>query len=145
MSQLIPCPSCGRHVRRTESACPFCAASVSFEHVPARPMPSARLGRAAIFAFGATVATVGAGCGGGTSGGTDAYIGMLDAAYGGPPLDAGTDADIGMLDAAYGGPPLDAGNDGGPGPLYGAPSDAGAQDDTGGGAALYGAAPADGG
>ena len=58
MSQLIPCPSCGRHVRRTESACPFCAASVSFEHVPTRPMPSVRLGRAAIFAFGATVATL---------------------------------------------------------------------------------------
>jgi hypothetical protein len=119
---------------------------VSFENVPSRALPSGRLGRAALFAFGATVATVGAGCNG-SGGGTDAYIGMVDAAYGGPPLDAGNDA--GGPGPLYGAP-TDAGIDsavdsGGAGPLYGAPSDAGAQADTGGGAALYGAAPADGG
>ena len=24
MTHLVPCPGCGRHVRVTESACPFC-------------------------------------------------------------------------------------------------------------------------
>jgi hypothetical protein len=90
------------------------------------------LGRAALYAFGAgsiTLATAACSSDEGTaiplyggpptpydSGAEDApYLGV-DAAYGGPPLDAGNLRDVGndaplMLDAAYGGPPIDAGAD----------------------------------
>ncbi len=144
---LRPCPSCARHVRASESACPFCktalpelAAEASVS--PARAVP--RVGRAAIFAFGA-MAT--AGCDGGVApaygtpvldaGGPDAFVGTFDAAYGGPPFDASLDATTVVEDAPstedaafdgggggnlYGGPPLDASNGedtGGAVPLYG--------------------------
>ena len=53
MSQLIPCGACLRHVRHTESACPFCDARLA--PTPARALdPTTRLGRAAMFAFRAT-------------------------------------------------------------------------------------------
>lgn len=123
-------------MRVVETACPFCAAAISLDQT-ARPMPTQRLGRAATFAFGAALATGALGCGTSTTPGTDANVGMFDAAYGGPPLDAGTD---GGLVAAYGGPMIDAGSDGGNvGPAYGAPSDAG---EDSGNIALYGAPPA---
>lgn len=109
MSALHPCSSCGRHVRLTENACPFCGSTLALAHVAPRPMPTQRLGRAAAFAFGAAVAASTAGCGTSTTAegdaGTDAYYGSLDAAYGGPPIDAGNDA---VAIAAYGGPPIDA-------------------------------------
>jgi hypothetical protein len=138
---LHPCSSCGRHVRRTESSCPFCAAALSFEGVPERGVPPVRLGRAATFAFGAAVATASA----------SALVGCTAPAYGAPPADANIDAsmpvdafggggdaygappidaaegdaggDTGGFDAAYGGAPIDASNDdaGGPMNLYGAP------------------------
>ena len=104
---LHPCHSCGRHVRRSETRCPFCAVLVSFEGVPERGVPSVRLGRAATFAFGAAVATSAlAGCGP-TSSSPDANGGSFDAAYGGPPRDAAV-VDLGGMDAAYGAPPHDA-------------------------------------
>jgi hypothetical protein len=56
MSALTPCPECQRHVRRTETQCPFCGEAVSLGHVPMPVLPRKRLGRAATFAFGATVA-----------------------------------------------------------------------------------------
>jgi len=56
MSTLTPCPECQRHVRKTETQCPFCGQAVSLAHVPAPMLPRKRLGRAATFAFGATVA-----------------------------------------------------------------------------------------
>ena len=138
MSQLLPCPSCARHVRQSESACPFCETALSLEDVPARAMPTQRLGRAATFAFGAAMATSVAACGTANTPGDadnpgdrpDANVAMNDAgtdgglvaAYGGPPIDAGTDAAfVGM----YGGPP---------------PMDAGPAPDAWG-AALYGAPP----
>jgi hypothetical protein len=65
MSDLVPCPTCRRHVRKHESACPFCAAGLTLAHLPPPVLPRIRLGRAATFAFGATL--VGAslvGCGG---------------------------------------------------------------------------------
>ncbi|HVU02360.1 MAG TPA: hypothetical protein VHE30_11440 [Polyangiaceae bacterium] len=65
MSHLIPCPGCSRHLRRSESACPFCGADVraTMTVAPERTMPTSRLGRGALFAFAA--ATVGAvACGG---------------------------------------------------------------------------------
>lgn len=51
---LVRCLSCSRHVRPLEAACPFCGAT---ERTPLRPRTSVpRLGRAAILAFGTTVA-----------------------------------------------------------------------------------------
>ncbi len=53
-AHLRPCPGCSRHVRVSEGACPFCAASLdaSFRAAPAPVPPSRRLSRAAHFAFG---------------------------------------------------------------------------------------------
>ena len=151
---LLPCPSCARHVRQSESGCPFCGASLALASEPSRPMPTQRLGRAATFAFGAAMATSVAACGTTTTptttytgvaqedGGTD---GGVAPAYGAP-SDAGSDA--GML-AMYGGPPSDSGttdqDGGGPAPAYGGPirEDAGGVQpvDSGGVAPAYGAIP----
>jgi hypothetical protein len=57
MSQLEPCPHCHRHVVITETACPFCARPLDLSAVAPRSMPRARLGRAAIFAFGIAATT----------------------------------------------------------------------------------------
>ena len=145
MAQLLPCPSCSRHVRRTESGCPFCGGALAFAEEPTRAMPTQRLGRAATFAFGAAVATTLSACAGNPvplygapppDTGTAQQDGGVAPLYGAP-SDAGTDA--GML-AMYGGPPPDAG---GPGPLYGAPAfDANLDHDAGGASADYGAPPA---
>lgn len=136
MSALQPCLACRRHVRVSETTCPFCQTAMP-EAAP-RPMPTQRLGRAATFAFGAAVTMSAAGCGqastpgndagnhAGNDAGTDAYVGALDAAYGGPPVDAATvdaaaEVDSGLV-AAYGGPPLDSAlPDSGTLALYGAP------------------------
>ena len=55
MTQLIPCPGCNRHVRQAETSCPFCSAALSLADVPEHALPRTRLGRAATFAFGATL------------------------------------------------------------------------------------------
>ncbi len=119
MGRLAPCPSCGRHVLMSETACPFCAHA--FEHAPT---PTAgtwarRVGRVgAIAAVAGAVAASGCGPGG------------AEPLYGAPaPMDAGDgDGDIdGDIDAGgpmpeYGAPaPAGAGDMGGPGPEYGAP------------------------
>jgi hypothetical protein len=105
---------------------------------------SRRLGRAATFAFGATIALTG--CGGATNGQPDVPTGVdvpsdeggIIALYGGPPPDVlHMDAvdDDGAILAMYGAPPFDSGvidatgdaqqdaptDDGGPFALYGAP------------------------
>jgi hypothetical protein len=56
-SHLRPCPFCARHVRTSERACPFCAAALpeSFRGMAPPALPTQRLGRAALFAFGATL------------------------------------------------------------------------------------------
>jgi hypothetical protein len=151
MTQLIPCPSCNRHVRQSESECPFCSAELSLAHVPAPLLPRSRLGRAATFAFGATVvgATALVGCGSdddddgggkGGKGGTTAMAGMSNGGstvgpvYGAPAGGTGGDT-------ASGGS-AGTGNTGGGGmALYGAPPSGG----TGGtgNVPVYGAAPAD--
>jgi hypothetical protein len=57
MDRLEPCPSCQRHVRVSETSCPFCGMNVqALSALPERAMPAARLGRAALFAFGVTAA-----------------------------------------------------------------------------------------
>ena len=121
---LQPCLECARHVRATESACPFCGAAI--EAAPSLRMPSERLGRAALFAFGAAMATNVAACSASTtqqldSGApVDANNAVVDA---GPP-DAGQQ-DTGQQDSGffppYGTPAPDAGHDGGLMGAYGAP------------------------
>ncbi len=55
---LAACPSCARHVRSSEPACPFCHAPLddAFRVAPPRLAPGVRLTRAALFALGAGVA-----------------------------------------------------------------------------------------
>lgn len=105
--RLTPCPACARHVRAADASCPFCGAPLG-ALPPERPLPRVRLGRAAIFAFGAALASVG--CaehhGAGDAGAADAAV-EQDA--GDAPPDSGTVA------PPYGAPPDDAGVV----PLYG--------------------------
>jgi hypothetical protein len=143
MSQLHPCPSCARHVKKAESACPFCGAAIALAGVAPRARPTQRMGRAATFAFSAAVGMSVTACGG-TTPGPDANTSIdsgVSPLYGGPPDDAGSD---GGLVAMYGGPPVDSGvgvDSGGPAPAYGAPPDDAGTQDSGAGAALYGAPP----
>ncbi|MFO0686185.1 MAG: hypothetical protein U0234_29250 [Sandaracinus sp.] len=124
---LAPCPSCARHVRRTETSCPFCAASITLPPAPTRRMPE-RLGRAALVTFGAAaLATSASACGNAVPAygapapdtGTaqaDAATPAADAAiendagepmtlYGGPIFDDAGDFDAGTSNADYGAPP----------------------------------------
>ena len=59
---LLPRPACRRHVAASAVGCPFCAEPVAevFRATPPRVLPRRRMGRAALLAFGASVA---AGCG----------------------------------------------------------------------------------
>lgn len=108
MSCLRPCPGCERHINAKEPSCPFCAAEFPALEPGAcadlKTTSVGRLGRAAIMAFGVTVAA-----GGGLSG-------CIVAAYGAPaPEDAGLDEDAG--------PREDAGPDSGAvAPAYGTPA-----------------------
>jgi hypothetical protein len=152
MSQLTPCPECQRHVRKTEASCPFCESALSLSNVPSPALPRKRLGRAATFAFGASVvgATALVACSDGDSGG-DVPV------YGAPPAaGAGGDSSFGGSAApVYGAPAAGApnfggssgnpqvGGAGGEGGASGAAGSAGADTDPGGeggGAfAVYGA------
>jgi hypothetical protein len=60
MSHLVPCPECSRHVRVSETACPFCALPLDLAGTPEPQLPRTRLGRAATFAFGATLVSAAA-------------------------------------------------------------------------------------
>lgn len=159
MAQLVPCPSCQRHVRQTETACPFCEASLSLGRLPPPLLPRTRLGRAATFAFGATLVAGAAtlvGCAGsseegkkggggssnGGSGGSSAgqsVGGSAQPVYGAPA--AGTGPDSGGTQGSGG----TVSDGGGAQALYGAVPVAGSENvgGTGGGIPLYGAAPAD--
>lgn len=136
-SPLRPCPTCKRHVRGADTSCPFCHAVLPLQPTATTtPRVTGRMGRAAIFAFGATLA--GASCdkdtklpvdgsAGDTSNGSDAKLN--DAA-----------SDQKTFETAQGDTvPEDDG--GGVMPLYGAVSPD-ADSDDGGSAALYGAVPA---
>lgn len=130
-ARLIPCPACARHVRAGEADCPFCSANLPETLPPVVGKPNQRLGRAALFAFGAAAAGVVAvtGCG-------DDTIGSL---YGAPPTDSGM-ADVGPIPDAGTDAAEDASSDAGD-----AASDASADASDGGPAPMYGAPPADGG
>lgn len=62
MTSLVPCTACARHVRATESACPFCGAAIALvaPREPA-PEPADRLLARAAIAF--ATATMVAACG----------------------------------------------------------------------------------
>jgi len=162
MSALTPCPQCQRHVRKTETQCPFCEASISLAHVPEPVLPRKRLGRAATFAFGASVigATALVACGDGES-----QPGGVVAVYGAPPggssfagaPSSGSSSggssnggDAGAGTAVYGAPAAgsggdEPGGDGGASGGGGAAGEGGAPNDGGfGGGLIYGAPPSGG-
>jgi hypothetical protein len=62
--RLLACPACGRHVRVSESACPFCKSPLppDFAEATLPRGPGARMSRAALLAFGATSLTLAAAC-----------------------------------------------------------------------------------
>lgn len=60
MARLAACSECGRHIRTTEAACPFCGATASFETGDVRQPVGRPLTRAAILFASATAI---AGCG----------------------------------------------------------------------------------
>lgn len=126
-AKWMPCVGCDRHLRSDETSCPFCGVEVVRVATPGVPLK--RLGRAAMFAFGATALATGCGDSHGPDDGGDDF----DAGPGGD-VDAGFDA--GNAAPPYGIPPFD----GGPGD-----DDAGPGEDAGGDAgtnvALYGGAP----
>lgn len=138
MNHLVPCPDCSRHVRTHESACPFCGSALALQDTPPPLLPRVRLGRAATFAFGATLAGAAAlaGCGGaeeGKGGGGTSAGGSASSAGKGGANAAGTGGSSGGSDTPIG-------------PVYGAPA-GGMPSDTpigGSAAALYGAVPVGG-
>jgi hypothetical protein len=69
MAPLALCPECQRHLRRSETTCPFCSADLreAFAAIAPRAIPTDRLGRTALLAFAAANLGVAA-CGGETSG-----------------------------------------------------------------------------
>jgi len=136
MNHLVPCPECSRHVRVSETECPFCALPLDLASTPAPQLPRGRLSRAATLAFGATLVSASAlaACS------SDSDTGSGN---GGATSSAGTAGSAGKAAAGAGGGTV--------GPVYGAPAGgelgfAGAPNTgnghSGGGAVpLYGAAP----
>lgn len=84
--RFTPCPSCARHVKVGDGACPFCGAITPRAAVAA--IPRGRLSRAALLAAGAAGALAMADCG---------SSGSTVAPYGSPPRppDAGMSMDDG--------------------------------------------------
>jgi hypothetical protein len=113
-SHLVTCPSCARHVRASESVCPFCATVVpeaTRSTKPRRP-PTERLNRSALYAFGVggSLAVVAA-CGGATITGTEGDSGTddggvtMNSSYGTSTFaafDGGSDGGVTMNSTAYG-------------------------------------------
>jgi hypothetical protein len=141
VDRLLPCPSCDRHVRASEAACPFCAAALPVALRSSQPLPrspATRLSRAALFALGTSAAALAAACGGTTAPSTFAGADAADEGgqqpqpvYGGPPVDGGADV---VVNPSYGGPAqqdaaadadadadADGGREGGSAPVYGGP------------------------
>lgn len=112
MSELTPCPECQRHVRHSEQTCPFCGQALALSRLPAQALPRSRLGRAATFAFGATLvsATALVGCGGEAEGKQEGEGGSAS---------GGTAGDSASGSANAGQSP---GGSGAIVPLYGAPA-----------------------
>jgi hypothetical protein len=136
MNSLIPCPECSRHVRRTEAACPFCAAEIgaTLSAAPERAMPTSRLGRSALFAF-AAVSVGAAACSSDTNSPTGSTVKVGDAS-----TDGARQGDGGGAMALYGAPA--AGGQG----VGGNPGAGGVSQNGSGGnfQALYGGPPSGG-
>jgi hypothetical protein len=107
--QLVPCPSCNRHVFADACACPFCAAALS-GHSCAPPAQRGRLGRAARMAAAASLLGVSA-CLSGQSYGT---MGGLDADVNRGTANQAADASTGGAGGSDGAPANSAGSGGGP-------------------------------
>jgi hypothetical protein len=143
MSQLVKCTSCERHVRVSETSCPFCAATLDVAERAASAravtagLPNRRMGRAALLAIGlGVIAPLTSACSSddddSTDNGSDGgkSDGGLAPAYG-LAADASIDAMVGVL---YGAPVTDASlsPETGAAPAYGAsPTDAGTDHDSG--------------
>jgi hypothetical protein len=124
---LVLCNGCGRHVRAMETACPFCHTGLSGS-APEPAQPTGRLSRAALVAFGLTVA--GAACSNHSqpnNGGTIPQGGVTSSGGEGASTGYGVDGDRGApvssedggtaSDASTPTPPADAAI----GVMYGAP------------------------
>jgi hypothetical protein len=135
MSHLVPCLSCNRHVLAVEERCPFCGAERSAElraSTPPAP-PRRRLGRAALFTFGATL--VSAACSETTAPPDGGGAGMTGDASGaaGTTGKAGTGGSAGTTGAAGTAASGNAGTGvapayGAPAPLYGLPATGNAEE-----------------
>lgn len=122
-AHFAPCSGCGRHIRVSESACPFCATATSSEF-RARPAPAApprRLGRAALFAFTAAASATGVACSSESA----------TPVYGAPVMDTGSDVQSDTAVPTDSAADADAGSDApdtATMPMYGGPFDTGASD-----------------
>jgi hypothetical protein len=107
---LIPCEACGRHLRASCSACPFCDAARAPMDLTAPTRPATGLSRAAIFTFGATLGLAGCGTTTPPYGVPALDVPLVDRAQtSDAPQDAGTPQDTGSMAVRYGGaPPPDA-------------------------------------
>ena len=124
MSELPPCPDCQRHVRKTETSCPFCGQALALSDLPAAVLPRSRLGRAATFAFGATLASATAlvACGGESEGKKESAGGTASGGAGAGQSPGGTGI-APPYGVPAGGTENDTGGTGfGVGLVYGAPS-----------------------
>jgi hypothetical protein len=139
MHRLLPCSACSRHVRADEATCRFCGAPIDARFLP--PDTTRRLGRAAVFAFGATVAV--AAC-------SSEVVIDADDAGAGPGAGPGTSSSSSSSASTAGGTSEGgAGGEGGVtiGPMYGAAAFGGAGGQGGEGGeggtfhGLYGAPP----
>jgi hypothetical protein len=149
---LISCPSCTRHVRSTERACPFCDVVLPEAVIVAGPPVRPHLSRAAMLlgmgavvaahaacssqpVYGASVGPVAEGTGSstssssggrridaGSSGSSGSSSSSTTSSSGELPLDAGASSSGTPLDAALDAA-LDADADAAPAPPYGVPPD----------------------
>ena len=126
---LHPCPSCQRHVRTDEAACPFCAVNLqgAFAGVAPPRLPPRRMSRAALLALGTMVsATPLTACGGEAEDDSTMNTG-------------GSGADM----ATGGAENMGTGGDGTTQPVYGAVPTGGAEN-MGTGGTVYGTVPTGG-
>jgi hypothetical protein len=144
MTHLVPCPSCERHLRASETTCPFCGSAVDLSGLPPPALPNRRLSRAALVAFGATIAAgvAATSCGGDTdepdkggSGGSAAGGGGAGGSGGNGSGGGSTGGNAGSSTGGSSGSSTGGssgsgtGGDGGSvGPVYGIPVDAGSPD-----------------
>lgn len=101
-----PCSGCSRHVRRDETACPFCGEAFAPATPAEPPRLQRRLRRALVFAFRAGLAGVAAASCGDDGGGGRHDGGVRDASSDAdaPDADSGsTSGDAGSLDPREGG------------------------------------------